>query len=73
MLAALTYSGLSSQKEANRPTDLDPGFITLVSALIRFVRHRVASAGDNRAAAMIEASGGRLTDSVERQIERSFI
>ena len=73
MLAALTYSGLSSQNEANRPSDLDPGFISLVAAFIRFMRHRVAMSGDNHAAALIEATGGRLTESVERQIERSFV
>lgn len=73
MLAAITYSGLSSQRGPAETADLDPGFITLMASVIRFVRQRRASAADARAASLIEAAGGRLTDSVERQIGQSFI
>jgi hypothetical protein len=73
MLAAITYSGLSSQRSPAVPVDLDPGFITLVASLIRFVRERRASAAEAHAASMIEAAGGRLTDSVERRIGQSII
>jgi hypothetical protein len=73
MLAAITYSDLSSQRGPVETADLDPGFITLMASVIRFVRQRRAAAADAHAANLIEASGGRLTDSVERRIAQSFV
>lgn len=73
MLAAITYSGLGAPRLHAEPVDLDPGFITLIASVVRFARQRRVGLAEARAAALIEASGGRLTDSVERQIGQSFV
>jgi hypothetical protein len=71
MLAALTYSSLSDGRRTAEPVDLDPGFISLVTAAIRYLRQRRADAAEAHAATLIAANGGRLTDSIERRIASS--
>jgi hypothetical protein len=72
MLAALTYSGLSTGPTEAEPIEFDPGLISLLRRLALFVRERLSDAADADAAALISASGGRLTDQIERQIGSRF-
>lgn len=72
MLAALTYPGLSSSQAQAEPIEFDPGIFSLVAAFVRFARSLASAAAEDRAERLIASSGGRLTDSVERQIGCCF-
>ena len=73
MLAALTYPGLSSSQAQAEPIEFDPGIFSLVAAIVRFARDLGTTSAEADAARLIEASGGRLTDGVERQIGHRFV
>lgn len=72
MLAALTYAGLAPQRDSQSP-DLDPGFLTLVGSLVRYVRDLRWRRIDQEAAALIAERGHCLSDSTERLIGQRLL
>ena len=62
-------SSISSKAAFDRsPELLDPGLITLLLRIVDYVRGARHRANDAYASQVIEENGGRMTDSVERQI-----
>jgi hypothetical protein len=55
------------------PAEVAPRRAGLFARLIDAVKRSRMRAAEDQIARLIEARGGRLTDSIERQIERSFI
>jgi hypothetical protein len=55
------------------PTEATPRPAGLFARFVDAVKRSRMRAAEEEVARLIEARGGRLTDSLERQIERSFI
>jgi hypothetical protein len=55
------------------PAEVAPRRAGLFARFIDAAKRSRMRAAEDQIARLIEARGGRLTDSIERQIERSFI
>ena len=67
MLSMLTYGRLGSA-EIDGPADLDPGILSLFARMVRSLREARLDAHERTITTFIEASGGHLSDDIERRI-----
>ena len=69
MLAVITHSLIAPAEERS---DMEPGFLTLISRIVHAVHDANLRRQERQIGEFVETRGGRITDDLERQIGQYF-